>query len=132
MLYPGILHLKTAVSCKLKWLKALACHIIPMLPLYTMQHEDEKLSSIFAYLEEGKSPENESLTRGLTAEKSLYEVVDSILHYVISEAYGQLRMAVPRKLIQDSHMAAFRVTFPNRRFMWPFVRSIGGQAYVLM
>ena len=63
---------------------------LPHSEISQLQHEDEELSSIIAYLEEGKLPEKESLARRLATEKSHYEIVEGVLHYVTSEGHGQL------------------------------------------
>ena len=100
-----------------------------------LQRQDEELSPIFRYLEEGILPRDYCHARRLALEKSCFEVVDGILYYENANVPGVWRIAVPKALrdtlLKESHSGKFAGHFAERklyatlrtRYWWDKMRS---------
>ena len=87
--------------------------------LEVLQRQDEELSPIIRYLEEGILPSDDRHARKLALEKSCFEVVDGILYYENANVPGVWRIAMPKALrktlLKESHSGKFAGHFAERK-----------------
>ena len=71
----------------------------PPISLPSKQLEDPELGPILLYVRDGVAPTDPGLARTLAAERTHYEVVDGVLHYVKKD--GALKILLPTSMRED-------------------------------
>ena len=88
--------------------------------LVVRQNEDEYLSQIKSYLQDGTLPSEEKRARRLVLERDRFTMFDGILYYVDPGPQHQLKKAVPeslkQRLMDELHSGPFGGHFTGRGF----------------
>ena len=86
--------------------------------LVKLQVEDNQLSQLRQYLQDGELPEDGKQAKRLVLEKERFVILDGVLYYVDPGGQHRLRIAVPKKLretlIKETHAGPFGGHFAGR------------------